>query len=506
MTGWRKPVIAICVAASSPSSGAELCRPVCGSIHCRGFFQRTRTIQSGSAFHISRHSAQRRLRRRRRRLVRSFRRGVQTTVSEAMEKQEEKQRQQQKQQKQGEDDAKFEEMTIRRLYAMSDVHADYKENLKWIHSLAENGDRYMYDGIIVSGDVSDRMEVLREVLTLLSSSFRVVFFTPGNHELWVRRERVEEDDIPINSVQKLQWLLGLCDELGVQTRPTLLRLSASLPNEIPSSNVNSVWVAPVLSWYHSSFDTEPDIPNITLPSPRNVMTDFRLCIWPDGWDPDQDGDEAVARNMDHWNDHWSQWSQFIQKLNHGTEEETTADILSFSHFLPRLELCPEKRMLFYPNLPKAVGSRFLQQRIQRLSAPQEHIDTTHTQQQQRKRRQHLHVFGHTHFGWDQTIQGIRYIQAAVAYPREWQDRPNSLRIGPDVLGNSFHGHGGSLLCLLDAETGCLSDQTTATTKQVVDDVFAPEMSASWSDHYKSTERDPDNTDLAPWVKNYMGIE
>ena len=27
-------------------------------------------------------------------------------------------------------------------------------------------------------------------------------------------------------------------------------------------------------------------------------------------------------------------------------------IISFSHFLPRIELIPEKRFLYYPNLPK----------------------------------------------------------------------------------------------------------------------------------------------------------
>ncbi len=45
------------------------------------------------------------------------------------------------------------------------------------------------------------------------------------------------------------------------------------------------------------------------------------------------------------------------------------------------------------------GSRFLQARVRRL-------------------RPRLHVFGHTHFGWDAELNGQRYLQAALGYPRE----------------------------------------------------------------------------------------
>lgn len=32
----------------------------------------------------------------------------------------------------------------------------------------------------------------------------------------------------------------------------------------------------------------------------------------------------------------------------------------------------------------------------------------------------LHVFGHTHINWDKTIDGVRYVQTALKYPRERQ--------------------------------------------------------------------------------------
>jgi hypothetical protein len=62
-------------------------------------------------------------------------------------------------------------------------------------------------------------------------------------------------------------------------------------------------------------------------------------------------------------------------------------------------LLPEKRMLFQPNLAKAVGSNYVARRIEELKPL-------------------AHVYGHTHFAWDTTIKGVRYLQWPLAYPRE----------------------------------------------------------------------------------------
>jgi hypothetical protein len=74
-----------------------------------------------------------------------------------------------------------------------------------------------------------------------------------------------------------------------------------------------------------------------------------------------------------------------------------------------MELCPEKRFLRYPNLPKVIGSDFLGARVQNLMPD-------------------LHVFGHTHFGWDQELDGKtrfaltsrapRFMDTRFAFPSE----------------------------------------------------------------------------------------
>merc|ERR1712008_656284 len=88
----------------------------------------------------------------------------------------------------------------------------------------------------------------------------------------------------------------------------------------------------------------------------------------------------------------------------------------------------------------------------------------------------LHVFGHSHFGWDATLDdGVRYVQAALGYPNEWKQRPASMEIGdlrhePIVIWDS-------------ANVG-----------------FAPPFQARWSAYYERNHRQPELCHmLAPYV-------
>jgi len=68
--------------------------------------------------------------------------------------------------------------------------------------------------------------------------------------------------------------------------------------------------------------------------------------------------------------------------------------------LHRQELCPEKRMLFYPKLPKIIGSDSLEDRIRSIHGAQGRKDASS-----------CHVFGHTHFCWDAVVDGIRCVSS-----------------------------------------------------------------------------------------------
>eukprot|EP00439_Symbiodinium_sp_Y106_P023264 s5069_g2.t2 len=103
----------------------------------------------------------------------------------------------------------------------------------------------------------------------------------------------------------------------------------------------------------------------------------------------------------------------------GGYRERKHRVLSFSHFLPRLELMPEKRFLFTPNLTQIVGSDFIRHRVDMLQPD-------------------LHIFGHSHFPWDATLgDGVRYKSWPLGTPAE------QARLGLNALadGPNYHNPG-----------------------------------------------------------------
>jgi len=261
------------------------------------------------------------------------------------------------------------------VYAVSDIHTDMKGNMEQITSWPPRPD----DVLLLAGDISNDMNVLRATFEAVRERFGHVFYCPGNHDLWVHKSDGCKD-----SIEKLHKVEALCSELGIRTKP---------------GYVAGIYIVPIISWYHTTFDSDPDVVDESLAPVEKSLMDFHFCKWPDGLTA-LEGSDSVARYMDGLNDEFP-------------GDRAEGPVISFSHFLPRRDLIPEKRTLFYPPLPKAIGSTFLAERVKRL-AP------------------NVHVFGHTHYGWDQELDGVRYVQACLAYPRERVERPFSvLNLGPE---------------------------------------------------------------------------
>ncbi|XP_078427374.1 uncharacterized protein LOC144699909 [Wolffia australiana] len=313
-----------------------------------------------------------------------------------------------------------------KVYAVSDLHTDYSENMAWVRGLSI--DSYASSALIVAGDVAETRENFAATMKLLKDRFRRVFFVPGNHDLWLRKEK----GLFLHSLEKLNALLDVCRELGVETSPAV---------------VGDVGIIPLYSWYHQSFDKEKDVSGIRIPSIDTVCKDFYACKWRQELSPK---DTSLAICFDSMNEvHRDSIEQIQQNALH---------IITFSHFVPRQDLCPEKRMLFYPNLPKIIGSDLLEERLRLIHGANGQPSA-------------CHVFGHTHFSWDVELDGIRYVQAPLAYPRERKRRMNG---GAEWLP----------FCIYD---GALTARLT---------------SCRWSEYYTLNKRDPNNIDLAPWVARF----
>ncbi len=129
-------------------------------------------------------------------------------------------------------------------------------------------------------------------------------------------------------------------------------------------------------------------------------------------------------------------------------------VISCSHFLPRQELLPEKRLLKFPSLAKIAGSQTLAEQVAQLGPD-------------------IHVFGHTHLPWDATVGGVRYVQWPLGNPKEHAD-PSSVK-GTGLVGSFMKVYDGS------------------------DGGEAPEHFTTFCAHYAEFERDLRKTALAPHV-------
>eukprot|EP00923_Selenidium_pygospionis_P051222 GHVN01088983.1.p2 GENE.GHVN01088983.1~~GHVN01088983.1.p2 ORF type:complete len:324 (+),score=83.26 GHVN01088983.1:3088-4059(+) len=236
----------------------------------------------------------------------------------------------------------------RRVWCVSDLHSDHKDNLHLIERYATQSTApsshvssssplapqaitdTSNDALIVAGDVSDCTVTLLTTLALFKKRFRYVFFTPGNHDAWLPRvpsvpypshhsstldpaslgvdvERVRAREGQVNdSIGKIELLLEECERMGVFTSPHKFKApcddvegDASNDDKPRTRCVRDLWICPLLSWYHTSFDREPDIDvatiNSIIGSPLQSITDstpkqpfplktsvndFRRCKWP----------------------------------------------------------------------------------------------------------------------------------------------------------------------------------------------------------------------------------
>ncbi len=209
-----------------------------------------------------------------------------------------------------------------RLFATSDLHTDYKENFSWLQELSDTD--YVHDALIVAGDISDRLEIIRDTLVLLRSKFRHLIFTPGNHELWVR-------NADINSVEKLELVLNLCRELDVATSPV---------------RFDDVWVVPLFSWYDGVFESR-----------MKSWADFRFCKWP--------ADAAPLPD-------------YFLRLNESHIRQYDAPVVSFSHFIPRPDLFPPKEYLRIDWLADVSLCAALDDQIRQVNARVHICGHTHT--------------------------------------------------------------------------------------------------------------------------------
>jgi predicted phosphodiesterase len=238
-----------------------------------------------------------------------------------------------------------------RIFTISDIHADYKENDLWIKSLSNHD--YKHDCLIIAGDISDSLSLIARCFELLTRKFHSVFYVPGNHDLWVRNHSQN------SSFGKFYELLELARDFGVITQ---------------EESFGTTIIIPMFSWYDLSFGEMSE----TL---TERWMDFYHCKWPENYDT------PSAQN------HF-----FLQK-NNIEKKPASHTVITFSHFLPRIDVMPHYIPKKFRHVYPVLGSPLLDLQIRALHSK-------------------IHVYGHSHVNRIAKIEGIQYINNAFGYPSE----------------------------------------------------------------------------------------
>jgi hypothetical protein len=169
---------------------------------------------------------------------------------------------------------------------------------------------------------------------------------------------VIREDREMNSLQKFDDVRAVVESSGASMRVFRER---------------GVSIIPLLGWYDYSFGE----PSEEL---RSMWMDYRACRWPRGYT-----EKDVAAHFAAFND-----EQVC------VEGDT---VITYSHFLPRIDLMPEfipsAHKLLYPIL----GSTRLERQLRSLNSS-------------------IHVYGHSHVNRQVKIDGVSYINNAFGYPKE----------------------------------------------------------------------------------------
>ncbi len=237
-----------------------------------------------------------------------------------------------------------------KIYTVSDIHIDFSENKKWLYNISEYD--YKDDILILAGDITDLLVAITKAFEFLKSRFKEVFYVPGNHDLWVHRNKIS------NSIESFQIIKGLAEDNGIKMKP---------------AQYGALSIIPLYGWFDYTFGEPTD-------ELFQGWYDYTACKWPEGFKEKEITDYFVA-------------------LNDAFLEIKGEYIISFSHFLPRIDLMPRFIPASFKWIYPALGTSLLEAQIRKLGSQ-------------------IHIYGHSHLNRRVTKDNTLYINNAYGYPSE----------------------------------------------------------------------------------------
>jgi len=263
--------------------------------------------------------------------------------------------------------------TTPRLLALSDLHVAFPENRKLITDLRPGAEG---DWLLLAGDVGELFADVEWALRTLSSRFSTVVWVPGNHELWTH----PEDPVKARGEARYQRLVELCRSLGVRTPED--------PYLVWDGPGGPATIAPLFTLYDYSFLPDGALDKeqgLALAYETGIVCSDEVMLHPDPY-PSREA-----------------WCQARVALSERrlAERDPALPVIFVNHYPLVRE---PTRVLRYPEFAQWCG-------------------TTRTRDWHVRFNAATVVYGHLHIPRVTWHDGVRFVEASIGYPREWQRRP-----------------------------------------------------------------------------------
>ncbi|MDH4066563.1 MAG: metallophosphoesterase [Acidobacteriota bacterium] len=257
-----------------------------------------------------------------------------------------------------------------KLWAIADLHVGYQANRAALESLGS----YPDDWLIVAGDAADTPAQLDFVLRTLTPRFRQVLWVPGNHDLWTPRDLPPEQ----RGIGHYERLVALCRRHGVLTPDDPF---PQWPGDGPLRAI-----VPLFLLYDYSF------------APDEVGPE-RAVAWAAERGLRSADEDLLAPDPFHSRIAWC----------HARVAAAEARLAS---------LPPDARLVLVNHFPLRRDLAVLP-RIPRFAI---WCGTRRTEDWHQRFNVEAVVYGHLHLRTSRAIDGVRFEEVSLGYPRQWDPR------------------------------------------------------------------------------------
>jgi 3',5'-cyclic AMP phosphodiesterase CpdA len=264
-------------------------------------------------------------------------------------------------------------MTTPRLLALSDLHVAHPQNKMIVEDLRPPSAN---DWLLLAGDVGELYPDIEWALRTLAGRFATVVWTPGNHELWTRRQ----DPVDLKGEQRYLALIDLCRGLGIHTPED--------PYPVWDGPGGPVTIAPVFLLYDYTFRPDGALTKeqgLKLAYEKGIVCSDERLLHPDPYDAIEEWCQARIEATE-------------RRLEAG--RDPARRIVFVTHYPLVRE---PTRALRYPLFAQWCG-------------------TARTSDWHRRFNTAAVVYGHLHIPRVTWYDGVRFEEVSLGYPREWRRR------------------------------------------------------------------------------------